>query len=142
VKEFIGRVIEWNKQRYNTNEINVSLRNKLLREECGEATLALINLENGIALVSKGKSNADTYLALKAHAAKEQFDVIFVAVGTLANLGFSEDSINQILLLGCDSNDSRPNAKLELGEKGVKGPSFVPAEPAIAALIEKLEDLV
>lgn len=138
MKSFITRVCEWNNTRYDQT-MSVDLSKRLLNEEVGEAIEALEELENIYAEDDRPKHEWEAeYRQRQAHLAKELFDVCFVSIGVLWKTGLAASDINEIFRLCCASNDSKPAVKLPIGAKGDKGNNFVPAEPEIIKLLERL----
>lgn len=131
----IEGIIAWNEKR-TLRVPQIEMRVELMTEECIEANEALHALEEHIALALP----MQYYNEVKAHAVKELLDVIFVNIGTLWQLGLDVQDIVLALEILNTSNDSRPVKQLAFGEKGVKGDSFIPAEPDLVKLLDSIDD--
>ena len=115
MRDFIGRIIHWNHQRYN-QDFDHSLTFKLLDEELAEFNDAETDVDKLDALV----------------------DIVYVAIGAMWKLGLTKWHINEAIQVVCDANDSKTVRKTAAHLKAniYKGDFFVPPEPALQEILD------
>lgn len=113
-----NKALAWNDKRIPQKVTieSLQLRQRLNKEEAHEVHLAIQKL-----VYTKMAETAYTdqeRIAKLANLVKEIFDVWFVGIGTLYLFNLNSYDIELMFDMCANSNDSKPTAKLKVGEKG------------------------